>query len=163
MTNSRLYAALAARLGSVARHILPGEADHLAGPDGRRRWMAILDDRSPGSDGPATFDGRDFAKVLGSTTEMVVDFSEQPDLQAYDLLAEASVHGARVLVIQTTPDRAATWREFLCRRWTGSYIAEILPVSNCPTADAPHTPLRQSGGLGSCWPWTGNRQRQEPQ
>jgi hypothetical protein len=135
MINDELYALLAARMNGEVRHLLLGEEDHLNGADGRRRWMAILDDRTPGTYGPSSFEGPAFRKVLGSTTVIVVDFSADPDPQVYDLLAEVTVLGTRLLAIQTIPDRAATWREFLYAHWTGSHIAEVVPIDNCPTTN----------------------------
>ncbi|HEX6506802.1 MAG TPA: hypothetical protein VF221_04145 [Chloroflexota bacterium] len=103
----------------------------LLGPDGHARWMSILDDRSPGSDGPISFEGPLFAEVLGCTTMVVLDCAIEPDKDVYDLLSRAVTIGKRVLVIQTTVARRATWRGFLEGHWPGGQLGEIVPVENC--------------------------------
>lgn len=125
MTNDELYALLADRMGSEPHYLAPGEENRLGGADGRG-WMGILDDRSPGSYGPATFDGPMFRKVLGSTTLIFIDYATQAGERFYDLLRKAVECGTRLLVIQTPEGRDEEWLEYLRARWVGGHF-DVVP------------------------------------
>ena len=130
MKNNELQAAIAAALQDVGYecdldHLRPGYADHLAGD---AQWMGILDDRTPGSDGPPTFDGPELAKMLRSTILMVLDLAPEPDRDAYEFLARATAFGNRVFIVQTTASRRDAWRNFIRARRPELDVAEIVPV-----------------------------------
>jgi hypothetical protein len=113
------------------RRLLPGEEDYLNGADGRSQWMIVLDDCTPGTDGPVTFDGPALARILRSAMMVVIDHAPERDADVYDFLARTVPIGNRVFVIQTNNDRREIWHEFLSARWRNGDIAEVVPVENC--------------------------------
>lgn len=129
-----LVAAVARDAGGEPKEwpLRAGDADHLAGRDGRAEWMMVLDDRTLVSNGPATFDSPEFDKLLRATISLVVDYASEPDADVYQQMAHFVAWGARILVIRTVERRLKDWQSYLSARWRTGGIAEIVPVENAP-------------------------------
>lgn len=122
MTEHELLAVLAAGMRHAGAEpevcpLRPGDEDHLTAPDGLAQWLTILDDRTPGSDGPFTFDSPEFDKMLRATILLVIDYAPEPDADIYQLLARSVAFGNRVLIVQTVQRRWKEWLNYVSAHW----------------------------------------------
>src|SRR5271166_3352630 len=117
--------------GIAAARLTPDIALNIPRPR-NRAWIIIIDDRAPGASGPRSFDPRTMEWLIADTNRVAVD-SAAPGQDLYEYFVEEVVSGSRLLVVQTTANRHATWREFFQQRWRGSEIAEVVPVLNDPS------------------------------
>ncbi len=97
-----------------------------------RAWIVIIDDRAPDAAGPRSFDPATMRWLLDDANGVAVD-AAAPGQDLYEYFVEEVVSGNRLLVVQTTEDRHARWREFDRQRWWGSEIVEVVPVLNNPS------------------------------
>jgi hypothetical protein len=111
--------------------------------------MIVLDDRTPGSDGPITFDGPALARILRSAMLVVIDHAPEGDADAYDFLTRTVTIGNRAFVIQTNNDRREIWHKFLSARWRNGDITEVVIVENCLGDQADFGSTSQSAALES--------------
>jgi hypothetical protein len=135
MTQNEFYS-FAAQLSKGANHLREPhflsdeDLDDLEGDHGRKCWMAILDDRTPGTYGPGTFEGPALRKLVASATVIFLDHSVECEEPLYNYFSKEVAAHARLLVIRTNEDRGEAWLDFLRGHWAGGCFDEIGTVAD---------------------------------
>jgi hypothetical protein len=96
-----------------------------------RAGIFILDDRAEGMEGPDSFDRAKVDELLLGCSLIALD-SAEPGWDIYDYFMDEVASGKLLLIVQTTEVRHQVWRDFLAMHWSGSQIAEVIPVKGDP-------------------------------